>query len=144
MKDPRSAGEMARLVPERFRGLGERQVLLNSPDLRFVNQSSLAKLTLALAGLLLEDVTLALMAAKHLARTGYLETLSNSLACLVNTTFAGHGGSNIHFFFVLASPKSNNTPYFLNFYSSIVGANCSTNGSCKENIISRNSGVVSI
>lgn len=80
---------------ERFRGLGERQVLLDCPDLRFVHQSHLAKLTLALAGFFLEDVTLALLAAQHLARTGNLETLGYCLAGFIDTTFAGHGGRSI-------------------------------------------------
>ncbi|WP_425522861.1 hypothetical protein [Akkermansia muciniphila] len=82
MKAPRSAGESSALV-ERFRGLGERQVLLDCPDLRLVHQSHLAKLALALAGLLLEDVALALFTAQYLARAGYLETLGDCLAVLL-------------------------------------------------------------
>ena len=80
---------------ERFRGLGERQVLLDCPDLRFVHQSHLAKLTLALAGFLLKDVALTLFTAQYLARAGNLETLGDCLASFIDTTFAGHGGRSI-------------------------------------------------
>ena len=90
---------------ERFRGSGERQVLLDCPDLRFVHQSHLAKLTLALAGLLLEDVALALFAAQYLARAGNLETLGDCLASFIDTTFAGHGGKSIGANPLLASGK---------------------------------------
>ena len=84
-----------------FLGLSEGQVLLDSPNLGSVHQSGFAQSALALAGLLLENVTLTLLAAQDLARAGHLETLGNSLTCLVDTTFAGHGGGIIHSFFPL-------------------------------------------
>ena len=88
---------------ERVRGLGERQVLRDCPDLRLVHQSHLAKLALALAGLLLEDVALALFMAQYLARAGYLETLGDCLAGFIDTTFAGHGGRRLQTFSKYAS-----------------------------------------
>ena len=54
--------------------------------MRLVHQSHLAKLALALAGLLLEDVALALFTAQYLARAGYLETLGDCLAGFIDTT----------------------------------------------------------
>lgn len=80
----------------RFLGLTEGKVLLDGPNLGSVDQSGLAQSALALAGLLLENVTLTLLATQDLARTGYLETLGNCLTCLINTTFAGHGARIIH------------------------------------------------
>ena len=85
-----------------FLGLSEGQVLLDSPNLGGVHQSGFAQSALTLAGLLLENVTLTLLAAQDLARAGHLETLGNSLTCLVDTTFAGHGGGIIHTFSPLA------------------------------------------
>lgn len=85
-----------------FLGLSEGQVLLDSPNLGGVHQSGFAQSALALAGLLLENVTLTLLAAQDLARAGHLETLGNSLTCLIDTTFAGHGAEIIHTFSPLA------------------------------------------
>ena len=85
-----------------FLGLREGQVLLDSPNLGGVHQSGFAQSALALAGLLLENVTLTLLAAQDLARAGHLETLGYSLTCLVDTTFAGHGAGIIHTFSSLA------------------------------------------
>ena len=82
--------------------LSEGHVLLNGPNLGGVYQSGFAQSALTLAGLLLEDVTLTLLAAQDLARAGHLETLGNSLTCLVDTTFAGHGAGIIHTFCPLA------------------------------------------
>lgn len=75
--------------------LGEGQVLLNSPYISVSYESCLAQLALALAGLFLKDVTLALMAAQYLPRSGNLESLGYCLACFVDTTFAGHGEGSL-------------------------------------------------
>lgn len=83
-------------------GLGEGKVLLDRPNLGSVHQSGTSKGAFALAGLLLEDVTLTLLATQDLARTGHLETLGNSLTSLVDTTFTSHGGEIIHVFVFLA------------------------------------------
>ena len=83
--------------------LGEGHVLLYCPHLRIVHESGFAQGAFALAGFLLQDVAFALLAAQNLARAGHLETLSNSLTCLVDTTFAGHGGAIIRPPFYLAS-----------------------------------------
>ena len=85
-----------------FLGLSERQILLNGPNLGGVHQSGFAQSALTLAGLLLENVTLTLLATQNLARAGHLETLGDSLTCLVDTTFAGHGAGIIHTFSPLA------------------------------------------
>lgn len=85
-----------------FLGLSEGHVLLHCPNLGGVHQSGTSKSALALAGLLLENVTLTLLATQNLARAGHLETLGNSLTCLVDTTFTSHGEEMIHFFFCLA------------------------------------------
>ena len=95
-----------------FLGLSEGHVLLNGPNLGGVHQSGFAQGALALAGLLLEDVTLTLLAAQNLARAGHLETLGDSLTCLVDTTFAGHGGKMILLFFSLARKISVNVRFF--------------------------------
>jgi hypothetical protein len=85
-----------------FLGLSEGHVLLNGPNLGGVHQSGFAQSALTLAGLLLEDVTLTLLATQNLARAGHLETLGDSLTCLVDTTFAGHGAESIRLKFDLA------------------------------------------
>ncbi len=100
MKAARYAGGAWRVAM--FLGLREGQVLLDSPNLGGVHQSGFAQSALTLAGLLLENVTLTLLAAQDLARAGHLETLGYSLTCLVDTTFAGHGAGIIHSFFPLA------------------------------------------
>ena len=82
MKAPVQRGESSALV-ERFRGLGERQVLLDCPDLRLVHQSHLAKLALALARLLLEDVALALFTAQYLPVPVTLKRLATALRVLL-------------------------------------------------------------
>ena len=100
-----------------FLGLSEGQVLLDSPNLGGVHQSGSAQSALALAGLLLENVTLTLLAAQDLARAGHLETLGNSLTCLVDTTFAGHGAGIIHTFFPLARKISSFSLLFFEKFS---------------------------
>ena len=85
-----------------FLGLSEGHVLLDGPNLGGVHQSGTSEGALALAGLLLENVTLTLLATQNLARAGHLETLGDSLTRLVDTTFAGHGGGIIHAFALLA------------------------------------------
>ena len=95
MKVARGASDSL-VVAGGFSGLGEGQILLHSPHVRCGHECDLAQLTLALAGLFLEDVALALMAAQNLARTGNLESLGNSLTGLVNTCLTGHGASTIH------------------------------------------------
>ena len=90
-----------------FLGLSEGHVLLNGPNLSSVNQSGTPKSALALAGLLLEDVTLTLLATQNLARAGHLETLGNGLTCLIDTTFTGHGAEIIHAKCTLARKISN-------------------------------------
>lgn len=100
-----------------FLGLSEGQVLLDSPNLGGVHQSGFAQSALALAGLLLENVTLTLLAAQDLARAGHLETLGNSLTCLVDTTFAGHGAGIIHTFSPLARKISGSSSLFFEIFS---------------------------
>ena len=95
-----------------FLGLSEGQILLNGPNLGGVHQSGFAQSALTLAGLLLEDVTLTLLATQNLARAGHLETLGDSLTCLVDTTFAGHGAGIIHQNFRLARKISVKVRFF--------------------------------
>ena len=100
-----------------FLGLSEGHVLLNGPNLGGVHQSGFAQSALALAGLLLENVTLTLLATQNLARAGHLETLGDSLTCLVDTTFAGHGAGIIHAFSCLARKISRFYRFFIKFVS---------------------------
>ena len=95
-----------------FLGLSEGHVLLHCPNLGGVHQSGTSKSALALAGLLLENVTLTLLATQNLARAGHLETLGHGLTCLVDTTFAGHGAGIIHTFSYLARKISRFLPLF--------------------------------
>ena len=102
--------------------LSEGHVLLYGPNLGLVNQSGSAESALALGGLLLENVTLTLLATQNLARAGHLETLGNSLTCLVDTTFTSHGAEIILFFFYLASKIIQNQDIFSLFWSIFVNA----------------------
>ena len=103
-----------------FLGLSEGHVLLDCPNLGGVHQSGTSKSALALAGLLLENVTLTLLATQNLARAGHLETLGHGLTCLVDTTFAGHGAGIIHTFSYLARKISRVLPLFYKIFYFLV------------------------
>ena len=75
--------------------LREGEILLHVLEISFGNERGLTEVTLTLAGLLLENVPLALFPSQNLAGAGYFKAFSNRLPSFGFSCSASHGARRL-------------------------------------------------